>query len=367
MRRAFTLIEILVVISIMAVLMGFGVGMIQRAGTGNLLMQTTSTAANLIATARISAFGPSGAYVTIDTEAPGGGVMRVFRQRMVFTWHAENFEDASELDILKREGSAEVVSDAAVPSPLGNHVQFDGGSRVILQDRPWQHFRDGFSLEFSVNIDKNSTRQRMRIFQKAGALEVNLISGEGGRWGVEAKIVLSEDEAGEGAGWHVVKTGERGATQVIEWANPILAGRWTDIRIAYDRDEFTIQIDDSVRGMRKDKKNAMKPAIGDRRADLIIGDSYQGGFDTLVIGGIYEDDDDRYFIADLISRVDAAGKRLVGRVAIHFLNRQLDPRHHSEPIEMIFQLGQDGDGMVAAKRSVLVSLSGESFVKRPGE
>ena len=119
MRRAFTLIEILVVISIIAVLMGLGVGMIQRAGTGNLLMQTTNSAANLIATARISAFGPSNAYVTIDTEKTGGGVMRVFRQRMVFTWHAENFEDASELDIIKREGAAEIIADAAVPSPLG--------------------------------------------------------------------------------------------------------------------------------------------------------------------------------------------------------------------------------------------------------
>lgn len=367
MRRAFTLIEILVVISIIAVMMGLGIGMIQRAGTGNLLMQTTSAAANLIATARISAFGPSNAYVTIDTDEAGGGVMRVFRQRMVFTWHAENFEDASVLEVLRREGAAEIATDAKVPSPLGNHVEFDGASRVVLADRPWQHFRDGFSIECSVNIDKDTNRQSMTLFQKKGAFEVKLVSGASGRWGVEAKVTLAPDAKGEGGGQYALKTGERGATEVLEWANPILAGRWADIRIAYDRNEFTIQVNGSVRGVRKDKQNAMRPAVGDRRADIVIGDSYQGGFDTLIIGGIYEDDDDRYPIDSAIRRIDAAGKPLSGRVAIHFRNRQLDPRHHSTPVEMQFRLLDDKDGIIAAKRRVLVSLSGESFVKRPGE
>ena len=367
MRRAFTLIEILVVLSLVAILMGFGIGMIQKAGTGNLLTQTTNAAANLVATARISAYGPSSSYVTVDTDPEGGGALRVFRQRMVFTWNAEDFESASDPDALKLEGAAQIIDDAAVPSAYGRHCQFDGSSRVVVKDRPWQHFRDGFSIECNVNVDPNSTRQRMRIVQKTGALEIALVAGGNGRWGIEAKIQLAPDEDGEGAGWHVLKTGERGSAQVIEWANPILAGRWADVRVSYDRDEFVIQVDGSVRGRRADKKNRMRPAVGDARSDIAIGDSFQGGFDTLLIGGIYEDMDDRYDIEPVIYRIDPDGKPLGGRVAIHFRNRQLDPRHHSEPVHLIFRLGIDEEGVVAARRHVEVSLSGECFVKRPGE
>ena len=73
--RAFTLVEILVVLSLFAVLMGLGVGMIQRAGSGNMLTQTTNAMANLLAAARAGAYGSATAYVTVDSSAAGVTVM----------------------------------------------------------------------------------------------------------------------------------------------------------------------------------------------------------------------------------------------------------------------------------------------------
>jgi len=366
-EAGFTLIEILVVISIIAVLMGFGVGLIQRAGTGNLLTQTTNAAANLLATARATAYGSASSYVTVESLADGGGTMRVYRQRPVFTWQCENFEDASEIDILKREGNVEIVKNAAVPSLSGRHAQFDGNSRIVLAHRPWQQFVDGFSFECLVNVPENTTRQRMTLFKKGYALEIAILGGMAGRFGVEAKVRLAPDEAGEGAGPLTLRTGERGPETVIEWQGPLLAGRWHELRVSYDRNRFVIQVDGSTRGIRTGRRNAMAPGVGDENVDCVIGDGFVGGFDALQMGGIYEDDDDRYTIDPIVYRVDANGKVLTERLAIHFRNRQLDPQFHSEPVELRFRLGEaEGEGNEPVRR-VLVSLSGETFVRRPGE
>jgi prepilin-type N-terminal cleavage/methylation domain-containing protein len=364
--RAFTLIEILVVISILAVLMGFGVGMIQRAGTGNLLTQTTSAAANLLATARSSAYGSASAYVTVETTLEGGGALRVYRQRPVFTWQCENFEDASEIDVLEREGNVEIIKNAAVPSLSGKHAQFDGNSRVVLENRPWQQFIDGFSLECRVNVPVDTTRQRMPLFKKGNAIEI-AITGEGpGRYGVEATIRVAADEEGEGAGPYTLKTGERGPETVVEWQGPLIAGRWHDLRVSYDRNRFVIQVDGSTRGIRTGRRNAMDPDLGDEASDCQIGDGFEGGFDALQLGGIYEDDDDRFIIPGVVYRDDADGKPIAGREAIFFRNRQLDPRHHNQPIELRFRLGDEA-GENAPVRRVVIGLSGETFVRRPGE
>ena len=71
-------------------------------------------------------------------------------------------------------------------------------------------------------------------------------------------------------------------------------------------------------------------------------------------------------ISDAVYRVDENGKRLGGRVIVYFLNRQLDPRRHSEPVRFTFELegGESGRG---ARREVEVGLSGETFIRRPGQ
>jgi len=362
----FTLIEILVVISIIAVLMGFGVGMIQRAGIGNLLTQTTNAASNLLAAARASAYGSASSYVVFTTEKEGGGTIRVYRQRPVFTWQCENLEDASEIDVLKAEGNVEIVK-GDVPSLSGKHAQFDGSSRVVLQNRPWQQFVDGFSLECRVRIPADTTKQRMELFKKGRAIEIAVIGAGAGRYGVEAKIRLAPDEQGEGGGSFALRTGERGAETVLEWQGPMLAGRWHDLRVSYDRNRYVIQVDGSVRGIRTERRNRMDPSVGEDASDCHIGEGFEGGFDALQMGGIYEDDDDRFNIDPIVYRIDDAGQNLAGRLAIHFRNRQLDPQHHTEPVEMRFRLGDpQGEGNEPVRR-IVVGLSGETFVKGAGE
>jgi len=111
----------------------------------------------------------------------------------------------------------------------------------------------------------------------------------------------------------------------------------------------------------------MKPDVGDSRTDLVIGDGFTGGFDSLLIGGIYEDDDDRFEYSEIVFRLDDLEKPAKEREFIHFRNRQLDPRLHTKPIQFVFRLGEDEPDLKAPRRIVYVGLSGETFVKRPGE
>ena len=365
-RRAFTLVEILVVLSLFAVLMGLGVGLIQRAGSGNLLTQTTSQLANLLATARAGAFGSATAYVTIDPDPDGGGVLRVFRQRPVFTWHCEDFENASEIEVISRTGAVEVIRDAPVPSMAGDHLQFSGG-RVVIQDRPWLRFVDGFSLECRVLVPANTSGSRMRLFKKGTAIEVAIIAGPAGRWDLEAKIRLGPDKEGKGSGAYQVRTGERGPEEVPEWRGALIPGRWHDVRVSYNRNEFVLQVDGSTRGIRTDKRNPMKPDLGDSHTDLVIGDGFSGGFDSLLIGGIYEDDDDRFEYEITVYLIGDEDKPAKTRQFIHFRNQQLDPRLHNKPLDYVFRLYKDEPDVRAARRIVEIGLSGETFVKRPGE
>jgi len=365
--RGFTLVEILVVLSLFAVLMGLGVGMIQRAGSGNMLTQTTNAMANLLATARAGAYGSATAYVTVESTPEGGGVLRVFRQRPVLTWHCENFEDASEIELISRAGMVDVASDAPLPSMAGKHIVFQNGGRVDIEDRPWLQFIDGFSIECRLLVPSATSKQRMRLFKKGSAIEIAIMAGPGGRFDIEATIRLGPDDEGKGQGKYTVRTGERGPEEVVEWRGALLTDRWHDVRIAYDRNEFTIQVDGSLRGIRTGKSNPMAPDLGDSTTKLVIGDGYEGGFDSLQIGGIYEDDDDRFEYAENVYRIDEEGKPISGLEFIHFRNRQLDPQHHTRPLRLEFRLGEDEDAVKAPRRIVFIGLSGESFVKRPGE
>jgi hypothetical protein len=174
---------------------------------------------------------------------------------------------------------------------------------------------------------------------------------------------LFPDEKGEGGGEVTLRTGVREAAELKEWQSPMMPGRWYQVRVAYDRNAFEIYVDGRLAAVRSDRKNAMK-ADAD---EFVIGGGYQGGFDTLVISGIYEDDDDRTIVSGGVAWINDAGEpRTNASSYIYFKNRGLDPRFHTEPLEYRFKLLQFGNEG-GAVRKVQISLSGEAFIKRVDE
>jgi len=369
--RGFTLIELLVVLGLLGVLMGLSIGFIQRAGKGNLLLQTSHSAASLLASARAQSYGNDRAYVHFFAQADGRTIIRSYRDRQVFHWACEDFQRASELGVLTPNSGVK-LAEGGIPSREGRHVAFGGGGTVSLGDPPWLRWRDGFSVRCRINPDEKSSA-KMQLFAKGKAIQVSLVRGDEGRLDVEAAIQLDKSDGSIDS--YEIRTGQRGkvtrvaeAVQealetVPEWKGPVLPGRWYDLRIGYDRNSFAIYVDDSLRAIREFKRLPMRPSTD---APFVIGGGYAGGFDSLVIGGIFEDDEDRYELAETVTWIDANGAPMTGSTYIHFANRGLDPRYHSAGVELHFQLDA-GEEKSGPRRTLQIALSGEVFIKDIGQ
>lgn len=360
--RGFTLIELLVVLSLLGVLMGLSIGFIQRAGKGNLLLQTAHTLASNLASARAQSYGSSRAYVSIERpeDPTKPAFLRTFRFRQVFAWQCEDFEKASELGVLSRGGGVE-ISATAEGNREGKYAMFTDGGEVSLGSPPWLRFVDGFAIQFRVYLDDDASGN-MRLFRKGSGLNVSLTSADAGRFDISARIRLAKVDGEPGSGGDLdLRTGDRDAATVSEWGGPILRGRWYDVKIAYDRNEFTIHVNDRLRAVRTDKNGKMHP----NEDPFVIGGGFAGRFDSLVISGIFEDDDDVYEIPANVLWIGDDGKPRTGKYNVHFKNRSLDPRYHPKPVRLVFQL-DTGDDRVT-QRIVTVRMSGETFVLRPDE
>lgn len=353
-RRGFTLVEVLVVMSLLGVLMGLSVGLLANSQTGNKLLVATNALAGQIASARAQSFGSSTAYVVVRTAPDGKTSFRNYRDTQVLAWPAEDFSKASE-NVIRHAGGVEISTDLDIE---GRYVVFEPSGTVDLGDPPWLDFLDGFTIQCRLRADARAGA----LFRKGDVLAVNLTQGSGGRLGIDAKIRLQRDAEGKGEGSYDLRTGARESETVPEWSAPLLPGRWHDVRIAYDRNTFTIHVDGRLRAVRSDRHNRM--VLND--AGFVIGGGYGGGFDSLVISGIFESDENRFDCPDVIRHMTFAGKIATGDLLLHFKNRGLDPQYHSAPVRILLEMDQ-GAGKPGIGRVVVVSLSGEGFVKRPEE
>ena len=364
-RRGFTLVEILVVLSILGVLMGLSVGLIQRTGQGNKLLVAVHSLANQLAAARAQSYGSDTAYVSLNAGLVRGDMSaRSFRSRQVFHWPCEDFERASEVGMLDH-GSGVTISEKPGGNREGRYAIFAGGDRVSLGAPPWLNFQDGFNIRCMISVDPKGGSAAMKLFTKGPGFQIRLSTADNGGYDVTAKLrlqPLGEDTGGD----YEIRTGMRETTEKVpEWSGPILPGRWYDVKVAYDRNAFTIHIDDQLRGTRSDKKNRM------RRTDdpFEIGGGFAGGFDSLVIGGIFEEDQDRVEIPENVFWIDEKGNPATGQTTIHFRDRGLDREYHSKPVRLVFmldtsELDEDPSG---PRRIVTVAISGETYVKHPDD
>ncbi len=364
LKRGFTLIELLVVISIVGFLMSLGVSFLASAGRGNTLIQASNQMASLCASARNASVGSDRAFVVLEAQQRGGAILRAFRFHQVFNWNCEDLTRASE-DVLGTSANTMggiAMGEGGLPSGEGRHVTFNGGATLNLGNYSWLQMTDGIDLKVRLRPERAVGSGSATLFNKRGSYQVRLRRGSEGGYDVEVELKLKQVRAGGGAVGQTqaatLVTGYRDAAEIPEWRQPLHPGRWYDLRISYDRNELSIFVDGRVRGQRTD----LSWPLNLENTPLLIGEGYVGGFDSLVISGIFEEDDDRFESHPTVDWVDADGKPIGGLYRIHYRNRQLDPRHHQAAVTVRFRL----EGERGASRTIRIALSGELFVERVG-
>ncbi len=228
-RGAFTLIELIIVMGIIALLLGAGVGMIarlhvtDRAAVG--IVQNTLRSARNWSVAR-----EAPARVRIDTEAR---TIQAFGMSVIGTWH---FEDMPVRGAFGTEGVS--TGGRIVPDGFtGSALSFAGEpprSHVVVpvQLDPAYDLSRGFSIACAVRLARESGADLLEIGDSAGIS----VTDDGAVRGWFAPVIVQED--GE--------TRRGTPVALVTESGFLRANRWSEIEFQYDRENLRVLVDGAV-------------------------------------------------------------------------------------------------------------------------
>lgn len=251
-RRGTTLLELLVVLTLLSLLMGIGVGVAGRLDftrrSAPVVVRRTIEEARAYAAAR-----GFPARVQFDK---GQGSFRRIGMRPVGTWHFEGIGTDGAFGIVLEMGTgAAVVADgrtgAALFLPKGSTA-----SAPVRGLAPWQS-RDGIAVDVEVRPEGS-----------AGGLVVS----RGKAW----RLFLKPDgAAGAAVGRAAVEgTKEVSAGELLFESPPgcVLPGRWTSLGFVYDGAFLSLSVNGVLRGRARSEGEPLLAGEG----DLQIGDPRRG-------------------------------------------------------------------------------------------
>lgn len=329
-QAGFTLMEMMVVMAILSILMGFGIGMFQKLTSVGKADQAKNTVIDLIQQVKTSSLSYPAALVlapaTEEDPYPRAWGL-VYRPVEI-----SNFE---------LSGSAEQAAGAAVPGLAykSGRVEGDGVGKPF----PWGHtggcwvFESGGGIDWGNYADYDLTEgvsitvwvyptenRAMTILQKGESYGLKLRRGTGGPV-VEAFLNLAEGDA--------VGPGTRGSKKT--WAAeryPLVLNRWNGIEFSYDRGVVTIAIDSFDRGavvrLREEEK---RPIVPDPPAHMTTGGSgasFVGRIDDLKVSGILSGSEQELPEEVTIPK---------GRQTVRFVDGKLDPGTHRGPVTLVLE------------------------------
>ncbi len=313
----FTLIEVLVVMAIISILMGFGIGMYQSLSALGKATQARNTIIETMQAVKGSSMKMEAALV-VD---PQGN--RVYGLEFG-TVASCNFEaptdpdaDTTRIQGLSYKVGANTGGELK-PFPFGHTgggIDFSSGGDVNFANYADYDLVEGVTLKIWVYPTANVTADLIR---KGKSYGVRLKRGPGAPI-VEGFLALGEmtDENGVTAsGRERFDTGDY----------TLKLNRWNGIEMKYDRNTMSISIDAYGRGavLRFVKRDEKRPIEPDLDADLIVGSpQFQGRLDDLKVLGIIAGDT-RKLPGDVVIEGDKVR-------TIFFKDGKLDPRYHQAP------------------------------------
>ena len=307
-RRGMTLVELLVVMGLAALVMGFGIGALSSIDVGGRsavsMVQSSLRSARNWAVAR-----DAPAKVTIDREAR---TIAAEGLAVVGTWHFEQDPPKGAFGLDGELVGGEIVDDGF----LGRALSFVGaaaeaGYQVAVQQDPAFTLTDGFVIEF---VARPETTGGGRVLQLGRAVEVNAVAG--GAMKIEFRA-LRVDELGNrvDAGKAILNT-EPGV---------LPPNRWSRVMISYDRDRLRAFVE-GIQVGELEESALVAPLEG----AMVVGGGrrvWEGAIDTLVVSAVA--------VSDVVALPEGAAFSAETPAEITFWpGGGLDRSVHREPVEV---------------------------------
>jgi prepilin-type N-terminal cleavage/methylation domain-containing protein len=314
-RSAFTLVELMLVMSIMALLLGMGLGIFARLDLGDRV--ATSLVENAIRSAHnwsIARQAP--ARVMIDAAS---GNIRSEGLAIVGTWHFEKepIEGAFGLDGVSSGGR--IVDDGFQGRAL-SFVGEPSRSRVEIpvQRDPAYDLRPGFAVRCALRVESGRGGAVLRIGESVGIDVAERGSIQG--W------ITSElrDEQG---------VPQRGGKIPIETpAFAVPPDRWCEVELRYDRNHLEILVDETPQA-----RVAETAPVWKVEGPLVLSPGnvpFQGAIDNLVISAVAGEEE--FTLPRNVSFAKGAPKEI-----LFAPGGELDRAMHREPLRLALEF-EDG-------------------------
>ncbi len=317
-RAGLTLLELLIVMSLLALVLGVGAGSLANLDPGRrTALSTVTSTLRLARNEAVARRAP--ARVTIDRAT---GRLQAEGLRVVGTWR---FEDEG---VIEGFGPPAELLGGDVPRTDAGHIgkalDFAAGPpagrlAVALEEDPACDPRDGFALELALRVQQASGT---RVADLGGSAGLDLRSdGSLVGWFIQEVVGAT----GRGA--------KGGRIRLESAAGVVPVGRWCRLRLEYDRRVLRALVDDVEVGI-----VAAEGRVWEPEGSLLVG----GG-----TGGLMAQVDD--LVLSVVSAGDAAllpaGVTLKkdSPTQVHFTpTGSLDPRQHPAPLELVLEY-DDGD------------------------
>lgn len=324
----YTLMELLVALTLAAVLLSLGAGAFLSIGKRTAYQQALADAAGLANKVRNASVRFPAALV-LEPEV-GGGRMYGRTEQVLQELHFEPRPgEGDEVVFASGINGLDVDATLGTLEPRGGRVGGGlrlNGSAIDCGDYAAYDVEDGISLELWVKPERLGGAV---LIDKGNHFSVRLTTSSGPAR-VEARLGVAEEN------------GMRDEAALTAQVPPIAENEWVGIYVTYDRKDLTIATDHGFGPVVRNAVPESRPLKPDEDAPLRVGANFLGIIDDFRFGGVTVEDPVR--LAQGVT-LDGPGR------TIHFRDGKLDGRMHpgveqvrlrEGPTVTVLEIGQSG-------------------------